>query len=116
MVKVFFKRAAHLLTAFFAGGVCVLQAAETSGFGIDLGNGSGAAQEGWTNVTMPATASGGANTFVAVPLIRNGAASSSSSVAVGSLFGSAGFPDRLRQMQFWRFLYAGGTQYPVYLV
>ena len=87
MVKVFFKRAAHLLTAFFAGGVCVLQAAETSGFGIDLGNGSGAAQEGWTNVTMPATASGGANTFVAVPLIRNGAASSSSSVAVGSLFG-----------------------------
>ncbi len=87
MVKVFFKRAAHLLTAFFAGGVCVLQAAETSGFGIDLGNGSGTAQEGWTNVTMPATASGGANTFVAVPLIRNGAASSSSSVAVGSLFG-----------------------------
>ena len=79
MVKVFFKRAAHLLIAFFAGGVCVLQAAETSGFGIDLGNGSGTAQEGWTNVTMPATASGGANTFVAVPLIRNGAASSSSS-------------------------------------
>ena len=87
MVKVFFKRAAHLLTAFFAGGVCVLQATETSGFGIDLGNGSGTAQEGWTNVTMPATASGGANTFVAVPLIRNGTASSSSSVAVGSLFG-----------------------------
>lgn len=87
MVKVFFKRAAHLLTAFFAGGVCVLQAAETSGFGIDLGNGSGTAQEGWTNVTIPATASGGANTFVAVPLIRNGAASSSSSVVVGSLFG-----------------------------
>ncbi|WP_222834945.1 hypothetical protein, partial [Akkermansia muciniphila] len=84
---VFFMRAADLLTAFFAGGVCVLQAAETSGFGIDLGNGSGTAQEGWTNVTMPATASGGANTFVAVPLIRNGAASSSSSVAVGSLFG-----------------------------
>ena len=79
MVKVFFKRAAHLLTAFFAGGVCVLQATETSGFGIDLGNGSGTAQEGWTNVTMPATASGGANTFVAVPVIRNGTASSSSS-------------------------------------
>lgn len=87
MVKAFFKSAAYLLTAFFAGGVCVLQAAETAGFGVDLGNGSGTAQEGWTNVTMPATASGGANVFVAVPLIRNGAASSSSSVAVGALFG-----------------------------
>ena len=57
-------------------------------FGVDFGNASSTTQRGWTNVSFTATRAGAANTFVNVPLSRNGAASSSSIMA-GSLFGNA---------------------------
>ena len=75
------------LIAAFACGLGALVHGESAreSFGVDFGNASSTTQEGWTNVSFTATRAGAANTFVNVPLSRNGAASSSSIMA-GSLF------------------------------
>lgn len=78
------------LIAAFACGLGALVHGESAreSFGVDFGNASSTTQEGWTNASFTATRAGAANTFVNVPLSRNGAASSSSIMA-GSLFGNA---------------------------
>ncbi len=83
----------NVLLSLIAG-VCMRAGALVHGesaresFGVDFGNASSTTQEGMDQCVLYGNQGRAANTFVNVPLSRNGAASSSSIMA-GSLFGNA---------------------------
>lgn len=71
----------------FALGTPVRGGETVESFGVDFGNPSSTVQEGWTNIAFTSTGAAGANTFVKIPLRRNGAGSSTFPVSAGVLFG-----------------------------
>lgn len=59
------------------------------GCGMDFGNNSSVSSSGWTNIGVRAVDAGSTDTFVNVPLIRNGGLASSAPVKAGCLLGQA---------------------------